>query len=320
MKNRKIPIHIRKLEALLRRLPPEHAKRREIEEQLARRMAGYRGEQSLDYYLGFLQDYFILQDLRLPNGDYHFQLDAILISPYFILILEVKNISGTLIFDDHFKQLIRVTPEKEEGFPDPILQVERHREQLRSWLLGQKFEKIPIETLVVISYPNTVIKNTLLNLASHLSEKVIHSGHLLTKIKSFETLHRKPLLNPQHIKKISKKLLMSHTLSNPAVLKQFQIQPHEILTGVQCPQCSSLPMVRLHAKWICPTCGSLSRDAHFSALNDYKLLVDLTISNRELKDFLHLSSIYASSRILQSMNLPYSGSYKNRRYMMSLDD
>lgn len=83
-------------------------------------MAGYRGEQSLDYYLGFLTNYFILHDLRLPDRDHHFQLDTLLISPYFILILEVKNISGTLIFDDHFKQLIRVTPEKEEGFgPDP---------------------------------------------------------------------------------------------------------------------------------------------------------------------------------------------------------
>ncbi|MDM5340322.1 nuclease-related domain-containing protein [Fictibacillus enclensis] len=170
MKNRKLPVHIRKLEALLRRLPTEHVKRREIEEQLARRMAGYRGEQSLDYYLGFLTNYFILHDLRLPDRDHHFQLDTLLISPYFILILEVKNISGTLIFDDHFKQLIRVTPEKEEGFPDPILQVERHRDQLSGWLSGQKLEKVPIETLVVISYPNTVIKNTLLNLAPHLSD------------------------------------------------------------------------------------------------------------------------------------------------------
>lgn len=320
VKNQKLPIHIRKLEALLRRLPTEHVKRREIEEQLARRMAGYRGEQSLDYYLGFLTNYFILHDLRLPDRDHHFQLDTLLISPFFILILEVKNISGTLIFDDHFKQLIRVTPEKEEGFPDPILQVERHRDQLSGWLSGQKLEKVPIETLVVISYPNTVIKNTLLNLAPHLSEKVIHSGNLLTKIKALETLHSKPLLTPQQLKKISRKLLMSHTISNPDVLQQLQIQSHEILTGVQCPECSSLPLIRLHAKWICPSCGSLSRDAHFSALNDYKLLINLTISNRELKDFLHLSSMYASSRILHSMNLPYSGSYKNRRYMMSLDD
>lgn len=317
-----MPIHIRKLEALLRRLPKNHVKRKEIEEQLARRMAGYRGEQSLDYYLSFLtkKNYIILHDLRLHDGERHFQIDTLLITPHYLLILEVKNISGTLIFDDSFKQLIRITPEKEEGFPDPILQVERHREQLASWLAIHKFDHLPIETLVVISYPQTVIKNTLLNLTLNLSDKVIHSANLLPRIKTFESRHSTTLINPQQIKRLVKKIQVSHTPLNPAVLPQWQIQLDEILSGVQCPFCEELPMARLNHKWICTGCGVLSRDAHLSAINDYKLLIDLTISNRELKNFLHLSSTYTASRMLQSMNLPYSGSYKNRRYTMSLDD
>lgn len=54
VKERKIPMKILKLEALLRRLPSKHLKRFHIEEELAISKAGFRGEQTIDYYFGFI--------------------------------------------------------------------------------------------------------------------------------------------------------------------------------------------------------------------------------------------------------------------------
>lgn len=54
-KERKIPLSIQKIEALLRRLPDDHPMRDKMKEDLAKSWAGYRGEQSVDYYLSFLQ-------------------------------------------------------------------------------------------------------------------------------------------------------------------------------------------------------------------------------------------------------------------------
>ncbi|UZJ79403.1 nuclease-related domain-containing protein [Fictibacillus sp. KU28468] len=320
VKERKVPITVRKLEALLRRLPPDHRKRPDISDQLARRMAGYRGELAIDYHLGYLlkKDYLIFNDLRLTDGERFFQIDTLILSPHYFLILEVKNISGTLVFDHNYKQLIRVSGEKEEGFADPVLQVERHRVQLQDWLSAQKLPQVPIEMLVVMSNPNTVIKNTLLNLDPSTSKRVIHGANLLLKIKMYEKMHVKEQLNPQQIKKLSRKLVNSHTPSDPQILQQ--IHKEEILTGVECPECSALPMIRLHAKWVCTQCGSFSKDAHFAAITDYKLLIGLSVSNSELRSFLHLSSVSVSSRILQSMNLSYTGTYRNRNYLMTLDE
>ncbi|WP_062237350.1 nuclease-related domain-containing protein [Fictibacillus sp. FJAT-27399] len=322
VKERKVPITVRKLEALLRRLPPDHRKRPDISDQLARRMAGYRGELAIDYHLGYLlkKDYLIFNDLRLTDGERFFQIDTLILSPHYFLILEVKNISGTLVFDHNYKQLIRVSGEKEEGFADPVLQAERHRVQLQDWLSAQKLPQVPIEMLVVMSNPNTVIKNTLLNLDPSTSKRVIHGANLLLKIKMYEKMHVKEQLNPQQLKKLSRKLVNSHTPSDPQILQQFQISKVEILTGVECPECSALPMVRLHAKWVCTQCGSFSKDAHFAAITEYKLLIGLSISNCELKNFLHLPSVFVSSRMLHSMNLHYSGSYRNRIYMLPPED
>ncbi|MGM0874073.1 MAG: hypothetical protein ACQEWV_04595 [Bacillota bacterium] len=65
IKEKELPIKIKKLEALLRRLPKGHSKCSYVEEEFAKRMAGYKGEKSLEYYLSFLdEDFHIFHDLR----------------------------------------------------------------------------------------------------------------------------------------------------------------------------------------------------------------------------------------------------------------
>ncbi|WP_205173528.1 nuclease-related domain-containing protein [Bacillus pakistanensis] len=48
----------------------------------------------------------MLHDLRLFDGQHHFQIDTLIITSKVIFIIEVKNISGTVIFDSAYNQLI----------------------------------------------------------------------------------------------------------------------------------------------------------------------------------------------------------------------
>ncbi|WHY71334.1 nuclease-related domain-containing protein [Fictibacillus enclensis] len=100
----------------MRRLPHDHPKQKDIESSFAKHMAGFRGEESLDYSLSFLADKkcAILHDLLLSDGVYHFQLDTVIVTPHFLLVLEVKNITGTLVFDMDFNQLIRINEHAQE--------------------------------------------------------------------------------------------------------------------------------------------------------------------------------------------------------------
>lgn len=105
VKERKMPVHLLQLEALLRRLPAHHPKRNVVAENLAKFMAGYKGEQAIEYPLSFLSEikYSILHDIRLFDQKHYFQIDALIVSSCFLLFLEIKNIFGTLIFDTKFK-------------------------------------------------------------------------------------------------------------------------------------------------------------------------------------------------------------------------
>lgn len=69
LKKKRKPWLLVKLEALERRCPASHFKRPALDDDLERRRAGYRGEQSLDYHLSFLDStvFRILHDIRLLN-------------------------------------------------------------------------------------------------------------------------------------------------------------------------------------------------------------------------------------------------------------
>ncbi|PLR75422.1 NERD nuclease [Bacillus sp. V3-13] len=314
IKERNLPIRIEMDRALLRRLPKNHSKRPKIEEDLARRMAGYRGEQSLDFPLNKLphKDYMIFHDVRLLNNNYYFQIDTLLISPYYALILEVKNISGTLHFDNDFHQLIRTANEKEEGFPNPLLQARQQRDEFKIWLADHKFYEIPVEYLVVISNPSTVIKRGPGN--SQWLKKVVHSAELLDKMAELKGRYTQQQICNKSMRKISRLILQKHSFQRIEILKSYDINQRDVLTGVQCPSCFFLPMIYETRKWFCPSCHNHLPDAHVQAINDYFLLINSTATNQQICSFLHLNSRHITKRLLTNLAIPHSGTGKARVY------
>lgn len=315
MKQREIPIQILQLQALYNRLANDHEKKREIADDLVRRQAGYRGEAQLDYYLQLIADKdeaAILRDLRLPYESTFFQIDTLIIFPKLIFIIEVKNISGIVQLDPVFKQMIRISNEKEESFKDPISQAELHRYQLQQWLQVRKLPLPPIEWFVVFTNPATIIKTK--DDTNKIFQRVFHVEHLLLKIRELLANYDKSVLTINDVKKLRRKLIQQHEPPQYNFLSFYNIDLRELRAGVQCPQCDQLPMKRIHGKWKCRFCGAISKDAHIQALQDYFLLWKDTITNKECREFLHLESSKTANTILKSMNLVRSGEKKGRIY------
>lgn len=202
VKPRKTPLSIRKLEALIRRLPPYHPKLPFISEELSKKVAGYKGECSLDFYLGFLdpKQYFIFHDIRLKDDSRFFQIDTLIVTRNDLIIIEVKNLAGTIYFDPVFNQLIRIKEGKEMAFPDPLIQVKRHEIQLKKWFRNNRLREMPIHSFIVISNPQTVIRTTPEN--SLISQKVIHREALPSKIIQFEDSPHTFTLSEKELKKV----------------------------------------------------------------------------------------------------------------------
>lgn len=109
-------------------------------------------------------------------------------------------------------------------------------------------------------------------------------------------------------------LLSKHTPKRYDILKTFGITESQIITGVHCPNCIFIPLNYRRKNWICTKCHFSSKDAHLKAINDYFLLIKNTITNSQLRRFLHLPSSRSAAYILSLLNFLYIGNSRNRVY------
>ncbi|PGT82119.1 MULTISPECIES: nuclease-related domain-containing protein [Bacillaceae] len=316
IKHREKPRIIVQLEALLPRIPEYHPTLPIITEEYNKRMAGYKGEQSIDYPLSYLDEknYFVFHHLRLKTDKHFFQMDTLIFTNKMAIILEIKNFSGTIYFDPKFKQLIQTKDGKEIAYAYPLTQLERQKSNLKEWLCINKLEKLEIQSLVVISNPYTIITTS--PDERHIHHKVIHKEELPTKILQLEKSKTTNQLEEKALKKIFKLLLKKHTEGDSSILEKFNLIESNLLKGVFCPKCAALPMERVKGNWFCPSCRAKDKHAHIKAVEDYQLLIKTTISNRELREFLKLHSSDTATRLFQTMNLRSTGQNKNRIYFL----
>lgn len=310
---RQVPLRLKINDAVLRRLPKTHPKRVDVMQDSLRFGAGHKGEVTLDYYTSLLHEdtFHIFQGLRLKTGETHFQMDSLLLSPSFVIIIESKNMAGTLTFNSQFNQMDRSLNDKTDTFDDPILQAKKHRLLLHKWLAHHQFPELPIEYLVFSSNPSTALRNPFND--PEIYHRVCPPGRLVFKIEEFLSKYMREVLSIKELKKLSK-LLMKSNQPPESHLPKFQINPSEYLTGVQCPSCIHYAMERYSGTWNCHHCGDTSKGAHLLALEDYFLLINPSINNRQFRQFVHLPSQKLASKLLRNSNLTATGSTKNRSY------
>jgi hypothetical protein len=320
LNERPIPLTLQQIIMVRSRLEKNHYKQLLLEKSERKRWAGYHGELSVDKQLARIDNdkYTIFKDLNLQEKDL-FQIDTFLYTSYFGLILEIKNILGTLYFDKHSKQMIRTWKGEREGFANPMLQAQMHQYHLQNWLNKHKIPPIPIEWLVVFSNPATILETTPGN--EHIFRKVIHAHRLQEKLLELEAKYKAIEIDKSASKKLRKLLLNENIPQLMNILQKFELHKSEIRTGVRCPICDFIPMLRVSSKWHCPNCKIYSKNAHIHSIYDYLLQNQQTITNQQCRDFLHVTSrrtiynylsdfpidgakrgIYQLSRLLQDSN------------------
>ena len=77
--------------------------------------------------------------------------------------------------------------------------------------------RFPIESLVVISNPRTIIKSS----DDNLPNKIIHSANLPHKIKWFESKYKK---NYKNVDDLICQIVRNHTPLQQNILEQFKIK------------------------------------------------------------------------------------------------
>ncbi|MEH6991272.1 restriction endonuclease [Neobacillus drentensis] len=231
-------------------------------------LKGYYGELNVAYHQSFLpeNEYYIFHGLRLMDK-LAFQMDVLLKSSKFVLIIEVKNISGRLKFEKGSDLMIRELNNLEEGMDNPLQQVKRHHLQFNNWLKFHQFKGIPVEHLVVISKTSTIIETNPDN--QQIFQKIIYAESLLDKIRNLEEKYQKPRITKNTLTHLSETLLKAHHIYIPDILQKYNLSQSDLIPGVQCTnsKCKCYPMEYISASWRCDTCKETSKTAHIPTVS-----------------------------------------------------
>ncbi|WP_339226777.1 nuclease-related domain-containing protein [Oceanobacillus sp. FSL K6-2867] len=306
IRKRMKPLILRKYEILRTRLKRDFTGFQQIEREYGKYLKGYMGEVKVDYYLQFLEPMStILQDVCLKVDGTSVQLDNIIISQHAIYIVEVKNYSGTIIFDTALNQFIRDDSRKETGFSHPIAQTELQKLKLQNWLHHHGFANIPIYTFIAISEPSTVIK--VLGDTEPIAKVAVHGEripHIILNIEK-QLEHTNKFMHQKIGHAIARKCIDF----DKEIIKEHGIKREDIMNGVKCTNCNMLGMKRIPKSWQCPKCNHKDQRAHYQTINEYLFLFPW-ITNKECKNFLQVDSRHMVSKTLKNANLTYDPTHK----------
>lgn len=301
-------------EALFRCILEQYRQHESIVSEYKRVKAGYDGEKNVDYKLSTYprKDFFVFQGIRLENPPFYFQIDTLILTKKAIYILEIKNQKGTFNYNSEQRQLTQIVNGEVKSYKDPILQAEAQKNHLQGWLARFGIFNIPIETLVVVAYPSTIIENDTRD--PEVYKKVIHNESLHQHLDRLSGSYTKNILTNSDIKNLCRILLKENKPLRTDIIQQHNISKHHLIKGVPCEKCYKHPMKRLYKRWLCPGCSAISYNAHERAILDYFLLHGTTITNKQCRELLQIVSPKTAHVIMNSMNLQKTGNTSARVY------
>ncbi|WP_431029098.1 nuclease-related domain-containing protein [Lysinibacillus sp. LZ02] len=293
------------LHTLLKRLSSNCNQYPHIQNELKNVESGDYGEQ---YVTELLQTQFQHQVTVLSNifiGSS--QIDCIVLTPYFCVVLEVKNIKGHIAIRKAPRQMIREIDENKDVFQSPEVQLERSEIELNRLFAKHKIE-LPIFSAVLFPFHTSIIQNESKQYPVLMGKEVLNYIHLLPSTKMF--------INPAEVASILQK--QSDPWHRFPLCDYYNINPSFLQTGVECRKCGTIPMLRTRRTWKCMRCGVTGRVAHVQAIREYYVLFSNVMTNRECVAFLHLRNRQEATRILKSIGLEREGVKRNSIYKLQL--
>lgn len=301
------------LELLLARLPVTHSHRKFLEGEHHRTAAGTRGEARLqrrmaEFYLE--EEFHLVWDIRLQIDVWKTQMDGLLLTQRGIVILESKNISGSIHFDHQTGEFLRINSEEEKQvMEDPQFQLNKHIRFLKQWLRMKKIN-LPVTGLIVFTSKECRFISKPAN--SPVCKTYQTHEYLLNALQKFP-----PVNTPVKLTKI-KKLIRSNQIpyERSPMCRQYFIDVNDLKPGVYCHHCKTHTMARQNRNWICLKCGRKDPRAHQLSIQEYFTFIDTQLTNEKFRAFCQLDSRHVATRLLAEQALNKIGEKKSCVYSL----
>lgn len=299
------------VESLLRRISREDSEVLTIQEEFYRLEAGLAGERKLKQTLSdymFKTDFHIFYNFECVNKHgFSHQIDTLIITPYYLLVLEVKQISGTLFYKPSQHEFYRVHDNNQsENFSNPFDQAYRHQLFLEHLLKKWKVD-IPVTYAVIIANHRAKLDHSLRDFP------IFHLSGIPTFL---ENLNVEYPHSSAKISFIQNKLTQLYSPLPP----RRSIEQNRLRNGVLCRECRYVHVMYYQkGYWNCPVCCAKNKEALKETLHQYRVLISPRITNKEFRSFVKIENKEIASKILQRLGIEKVGRKKGTYYIIPED-
>lgn len=303
------------LQAAIRRLPRNYERFADLEKELRNAEAGVRGEYRLKRkFIEFYTErkFEIMWNVSLSLGDWPVQIDGLLLTGTAAMVIESKNISGDLYFNNETGEFYRINAQGEKTVMDnPAIQVEKHIRFIKAWFSKQSIH-LRVDGLLVF----TAIQSELKTLPQNIHTCRVHQ--MIEKLFRVLNNHPNPLYTDSSLKDLR---VLIESRQTPYVQKPvslyYSIDQRNFATGIYCVNCKTHTIKRHHGKWFCSQCGATNNEAAFQAVREYFAIMGGPVSNKTIREFTGISDRHQVKRLLAGNKLMIKG---NKRYCTYLID
>lgn len=287
-----------------------------LERDLFLAEAGIRGEKRLqkkfvEFYSS--EPFEIIWNTSLTLGNWPVQIDGLLLTQKVAVILESKNISGELHFENRTGEFFRYDTNGVKTIMDnPAVQVEKHIRFMRMWFAENKIP-LPVDGMLVF----TALKAELCSLPQNIRTcRYHHMIELLFKtIEEYPTSPQQSRHALKKYRKIIEKQLTPYTQKPIAV--QYSLAPHLFKQGIYCETCKTFHVSRRQRRWQCEECETISVNAGEEVVLDYFVIFGFQANNEKLRKFLNLDDRHIVKRLLSQKILTKDGSRRHSKYSLN---
>ncbi|KZE40010.1 hypothetical protein AV656_01660 [Bhargavaea cecembensis] len=316
MGKRSVPERLAALAVLESRVSAEHPGYERIRADMEMRLAGYAGEKKADFYLEearLKENPVVLKDVMVPSGGRFVQVDTLVLHPAFVLVLEVKNMTGELYFDEATGQFYRMKNGMREGMRNPEDQLNRAVAATERFLASIELPVRVHGAIVLASYNGLIIQGP-------VSRPIFPVDRLPGYVEKLEEENR-AILKRTNLQFVTDTLDLLFRERQDHYLRWYNLAFSDIKLGVRCPSCFRIGMERGHGRWICKNCDTSSNDAHLAVLQEYRILFGGQITSSDAQRFLGLINIQSAIRLLSSSSSSqYKGNQNRNRKWTILDE
>lgn len=302
------------LKAALRRLPANYPERSYLEKELHNIEAGIRGENRLrkkfiEYYSN--EKYEILWDVNLALENWFVQIDGLLLTERVAIIIESKNISGDLYFDNVTDEFYRIDNMGLKTVMDnPAIQVEKHIRFLGAWFNNYSIG-LPVEGLLVFTAKQSALKN----LPNNTPVCRIH--YMVEKLFKIMKSHPTPVYTQNSLNNFRQLIEKNQTpYKQKPISLHYSIKQTEFIKGIYCNFCDVPTVERRQQTWYCRQCGARNNTALLEAVREYFAIIGGPVTNKSIREFTGFNDRHIVKRLLTSYGFQAKGKTKNRRYFI----